>query len=256
MKKILLFKDADRASTWIAKYFDKFIQEKPDAVLGFATGVTPLLTYSLLQKYCKEGTSWENIKSFNLDEFVGVPVEHPESFRSQMENNLFVGVNIKKENIFIPNGLAKDLDAEAKKYESLINEAGGIDLQYISIGANGHMAYDEPGTPADSLTHVTDIAPFTRNILIDQKKFDSLEETPTQAITVGIQTIMNFKEVVMVATGANKADPVKKMLEGPVTTDVPSSFLQNHDKVTFIIDEPSAELLDIDKHDDLVDMRD
>jgi len=172
-----------------------------------------------------------------------------------MNNNLFVGVNIKKENIFIPDGLADDPVAESEKYEKLINEAGGIDLQYISIGANGHMAYNEPGTPADSLTHVTDIAPFTRNILIEQKKFATLEETPTQAITVGIQTILNFKEMVMVCVGESKAVPVQKMLEGPITTDIPSSFLRKHNNVTFIIDEPASKLLDFDKHN-IIDMTD
>ncbi len=254
MNKILLFKDADSASHWVADYFDKYIQGNPNAVLGFATGTSPILTYKLLQEKCQAGTSWENIKSFNLDEFIGVPVEHPESFRSQMTNNLFKGTNIKEENIFLPDGLTQDPEKEAKKYEDKINELGGIDLQYISLGANGHMAYNEPGTDLNTTTHVAEIADFTRHILIDQKKFETFEETPGTAITVGVQTIMNFKENVMVAVGESKAVPAQKMLEGPVTSDIPSSALQNHPNTTFILDEAAASMLDLTKHE-VVDMR-
>ncbi len=248
MNKIFLFKDADQASTWIAEYFDKYIKNNPNAVLGFATGTSPLLTYKLLQDKSQNGTDWSNIKSFNLDEFIGVPVEHPESFRSQMTNNLFKGVNIKPENIFLPDGLVSDPVAESEKYENLIKELGGIDLQYISLGANGHMAYNEPGTELDTLTHVAKIADFTRNVLVEQNKFSSFEETPATAITVGVETIMNFKENVMVALGESKAVPAQKMLEGPVTKDIPSSALQNHKNTIFILDEPAAKLLDLGKH--------
>ncbi len=254
MNKIILFKDAEKASIWVADYFDKYINENPNAVLGFATGTSPLLTYKLLQEKSQQGTSWENIKSFNLDEFIGVPVEHPESFRSQMNNNLFQGVNIKEENIFLPDGLVINPEEEAIRYENKINELGGIDLQYISLGANGHMAYNEPGTPLDSLTHVATIADFTRNVLVEQNKFNSFDETPNTAITVGVKTIMNFKENVMVALGESKAEPAKKMLEGPIVSDIPSSALQEHPNTTFILDEAAAKLLDLSKHQ-VIDMR-
>lgn len=254
MNKIYLFKDAKKASTWVAEYFDKFIQENPEAVLGFATGTSPILTYKLLQEKCQAGTSWEGIKSFNLDEFIGVPVEHPESFRSQMTNNLFKGTNIKQENIFLPDGLVEDTKAEADRYEAQIEELGGIDLQYISLGANGHMAYNEPGTPLDSLTHVAEIAEFTRNVLVEQEKFATYEETPATAITVGVQTIMKFKQMLMIALGESKAVPAQKMLEGPVTSDIPSSALQNHSNTIFILDEAAAANLDLSKHE-VTDMR-
>ncbi len=254
MNKIYLFKDAERASTWVAEYFDKYIQENPNAVLGFATGTSPLLTYKLLQEKSQQGTSWENIKSFNLDEFIGVPVEHPESFRSQMTNNLFKGTNIKQENIFLPDGLVNDTEAEAKRYEEQINQLGGIDLQYISLGANGHMAYNEPGTDLNTTTHVAKIADFTRHILVEQNKFPTFEETPGSAITVGVQTIMNFKQNVMVALGDSKTEPAQKMLEGPVTSDIPSSALQNHPNTIFVLDEAAAKNLDLAKHE-VTDMR-
>ncbi len=255
MNKIYIFKDAERASVWVADYFDKYIQANPNAVLGFATGTSPLLTYKLLQEKSQQGTSWEGIKSFNLDEFIGVPVEHPESFRSQMTNNLFKGVNIKEENIFLPDGLVNDPENEADRYEELIDSMGGIDLQYISLGANGHMAYNEPGTSLDSLTHVAEIAEFTRHILVEQNKFSTFEETPATAITVGVQTIMKFKENIMVALGESKAVPAQKMLEGPVSSDIPSSALQNHPNTTFILDKEAAKLLDLSKHEvkDLTD---
>ncbi len=254
MNKIYLFKDATKASVWVADYFDTYIKNNPNAILGFATGTSPLLTYKLLQEKSAAGTDWSNIKSFNLDEFIGVPIGHPESFRSQMQNNLFKGVNIKPENIFLPDGLVTDLEAEAKRYENQINELGGIDLQYISLGANGHMAYNEPGTELDTLTHVAEIADFTRNILVEQNKFASFDETPNSAITVGVQTIMNFKENVMVAVGESKAEPAKKMLEGPITSEIPSSALQNHPNTIFVLDEAAASLLDLSKHE-VIDLR-
>ncbi len=249
MLKIKLFKDADRASHWVADYFDDFIKNNPSAVLGFATGTSPLLTYKLLQEKSEKGTDWSDIKSFNLDEFIGVPVEHPESFRSQMTNNLFKGVNIKEENIFLPDGLVEDTQAEADRYEKQIDELGGIDLQYISLGANGHMAYNEPGTALDTKTHVGVIADFTRHTLVEQKKFSKFEETPNSAITVGVQTIMNFKQNVMVALGESKAEPAKLMLEGPVSSDVPSSALQNHPNTIFVLDESAASKLNLSKFD-------
>lgn len=248
MNNIYLFKNAKQASHWVANYFDEYVKNNPNAVLGFATGTTPLLTYKILQEKCKSGTSWKNIKSFNLDEFVGVPVDHPESFWSQMKNNLFVGLDIKNENIFLPNGLAINLEEEANDYERKIDEIGGIDLQYISLGANGHMAYNEPGTPLNSTTHVTKILDFTRKILVEQKKFPTFHDTPNLAITVGVKTIMNFKKNIMVATGNVKAIPAKKMLEGPITSEIPSSILQNHKDTIFVIDEEASKFLDLSKH--------
>ena len=245
MLKIKLFKDAERASVWVADYFDEFIQKNPSAVLGFATGTSPLLTYKLLQEKSQQGTDWSDIKSFNLDEFIGVPVEHPESFRSQMTNNLFKGVNIKPKNIFLPDGLIENAKAEADRYEKQIDKLGGIDLQYISLGANGHMAYNEPGTSLDTKTHVGIIADSTRHTLVQQNKFKTFEETPNLAITVGVDTIMRFKQNVMVALGESKAESVKLMLEGPVTSNIPSSALQLHKNTIFILDKLSASKLDL-----------
>ncbi len=253
--KIYLFKDADIASTWVANYFNDYIKKKPNAVLGFATGVSPLLTYKLLQKFSKNGTSWEGITSFNLDEFIGVPIDHPESFRSQMMNNLFKGVNIKPENILLPDGLSENPEEEANKYEKLIKSKGGIDLQYISLGANGHMAYNEPGTSLKTLTHIATLEDFTRKVLVEQKKFPSYEETPDRAITVGVKTIMNFKEMIMVALGESKAIPTQKMLEGPITSDIPSSALQKHKNTIFVLDEAAAKLLDLSKFE-VTDLKD
>ena len=254
-KKIILFKNSEMASIWVANYFDKYIKENPKAVLGFATGVSPLLTYKLLQKYSSEGTNWQGIVSFNLDEFIGVPISHPESFRTQMMNNLFKGVNIKPENIFIPDGLSKNPEEEANRYEKLIESKGGIDLQYISLGANGHMAYNEPGTPLDTLTHVAKLEDFTRKVLVEQKKFPTYNETPDSAITVGVKTILNFKEMIMVSLGESKAEPTKKMLEGPIVSDITSSALQKHKNTVFVLDEGAAKLLTLENFD-VKDLRD
>ncbi len=247
-KKIYIFNGWEDSSKWIADYFINYVKKHPQANLGFATGISPLGVYDLIKKDHKENnTDWSGIKSFNLDEFVGVPLDHKESFRHQMDTNLFSGINLKEENIFIPDGLSAHPCEEAKVYEAKINQAGGIDLQYISLGVNGHMAYNEPGTPLDSLTHVATLNSKTRDVLVDQKKFASLDETPTQAITVGVQTIMNFKQMFMIAIGENKRVPAKLMLEGPVSSDVPSSKLQDHFNTIFILDSAAAADLDLNK---------
>ena len=253
MKRILLFKNAERASYWVAEYFDKYIQNNPKSVIGFVTGTTPLLTYKLLQDYCKKGTSWKKVTSFNLSEIIGIPYDYPETFRLQMYENLFKGLDIKRENMFYPDVFAKDLKKEADRYENFIQEKGNIDLQYLTLGTNGSIAKNEPGTPFDLLSHITKLSTHTRTTFVEQGKFPTIEETPKIAITVGIQTIMEFKEIVMVAVGPLKTSPVKKMLEGPITPVFPASSLQNHENVIFVLDVISASKLDLSKYN-FIDM--
>lgn len=246
---VILFEDNDEISHWLCKYYDNYITKKPRAVLGFATGTTPLKFYKLLGESCKKNNiDWSNITTFNLDEFIGVPLKHPESFYTQMWNNLFKHVNVQPENVNLPNGLAANLEAEAKKYEDLINQKGGIDLQYISLGVNGHMAYNEPGTSLDTYTHIAKLTEETRKEIVRQKKFPNLDQTPKDAITVGVRTILNFKQVFMVIVGENKAKPAKLALEGPISSDIPASALQNHPNCTFIIDKAASKHLDLSKY--------
>jgi glucosamine-6-phosphate deaminase len=166
-----------------------------------------------------------------------------------MDTHLFQFLNLKESNIFIPDGLSNDPHGEAIKYEEAIDAKGGIDLQYITLGTNGHMAYNEPGTKLDTLTHVVKLDDETRKVLVKQNKFPTYNETPDSAITVGVQTIAKMKEVMMVVVGAHKADIAKEMVEGPVTEKVPSSALQNHKNCIFVFDKAGASKLDLSKFD-------
>ena len=240
MIKIIKVKDAEEASAKAFEVMKEFL--KPGKVLGLATGSTPLGLYARMVKDHKEnGTSYKDIKSFNLDEYVGLPITHPESYYAFMHRNLFDQIDIPEENTHLPSGLGEDLEGQAKKYDEMIDESP-VDIQLLGIGSDGHIAFNEPGTPFDSGTHVTDLAEST--IKDNCRFFDNdISKVPTQAVTQGIGTIMKAKNILLIATGANKAQAVKDMLEGPVDEKCPASILQKHDNVTVIIDEGAASLL-------------
>lgn len=247
--KILLFKDRNSVDAWLLKTYKEQIKNKPHSVLGFATGTTPVNFYKMLQEdHQKNGTDWSKIIAFNLDEFVGVPIGHKESFRTQMENNLYHGLNVNIKNTHLPDGMSIDLSKEADDYEKLIKSKGGIDLQFITLGVNGHMAYNEPGTGLNSKTHVTGLTHATREEIVRQGKFKTLEEAPTAAITMGVKTIMKCKKILMVIVGNNKTNVAKRALEGELTSEIPASQLQKHKKCLFIMDEDAAKSLDLSKH--------
>lgn len=240
MIKIIRVKDAEEAAEKAFEVMKEFI--KPGKVLGLATGSTPLGLYARMIKDHKEnGTSYKDIRTFNLDEYVGLPISHPESYYAFMHRNLFDQLDIPEENTHVPSGLGEDLEAQARKYDEMIDETP-VDIQLLGIGSDGHIAFNEPGTPFDSGTHVTDLAEST--IKDNCRFFDNdISKVPTQAVTQGIGTIMKAKNILLIATGANKAKAVKEMLEGPVDESCPASILQKHDNVTVIIDEPAASLL-------------
>ncbi len=240
MIKIIKVKDAEEAAEKAFEVMKEFL--KPGKVLGLATGSTPLGLYARMVKDHKEnGTSYKEIKSFNLDEYVGLPITHPESYYAFMHRNLFDQIDIPEENTHVPSGLGEDLEAQARKYDEMIDESP-VDIQLLGIGSDGHIAFNEPGTPFDSGTHVTDLAEST--IRDNCRFFDNdISKVPTQAVTQGIGTIMKARNILLIATGANKAQAVKDMLEGPVDEKCPASILQKHDSVTVIIDEGAASLL-------------
>lgn len=240
MFKIIVTKDYEEASDKAFEVMKEFLQ--PGKVLGLATGSTPLGLYSRMVKDHKEnGTSYKDIKSFNLDEYVGLPITHPESYYAFMHRNLFDEIDIEEENAHVPSGLGEDLEGQAKKYDAMIDECP-VDIQLLGIGSDGHIAFNEPGTAFDSGTHVTDLAEST--IKDNCRFFDNdITKVPTQAVTQGIGTIMKAKNILLIATGANKAKAVKDMLEGPIDEACPASILQKHDNVTVILDEPAAALL-------------
>jgi glucosamine-6-phosphate deaminase len=204
--------------------------------LGLATGGTPKGVYrKLVEDHRKNGTSYRHVITFNLDEYVGLSPEHPSSYRYYMNENLFNHIDILKENTYIPNGMAADLEAECRRYEALIEAEGGIDIQILGIGLNGHIGFNEPGTPFHSLTHVVQLAETTRKA--NSRYFRSPDEVPTHAVTMGIATIMKSREILLLVNGQKKAEILRRLFEEEVTEQLPASVLKTHPNVTVIADE-------------------
>ena len=217
----------------------KVLIEKPDAVLGLATGSTPVGLYKLMIADCKAGKiSFKNMTSINLDEYVGLPVTHPESYRSFMNRNLFDEIDIDKKNTHVPDGLSADLQKAADEYTAFI-ASHPADVQILGIGSNGHIAFNEPGTPFDSHTHVVRLKEGTRK---DNARFfdNDIDKVPTHAVTMGLKDIMSAKFIILLASGAGKANAVKEMIKGPVSENCPASILQTHPNVLVVTDEAAA----------------
>ncbi len=222
----------DEMSKQAALIFKKQIEEKPDSVLGLATGGTPIGFYQELIKLYQQGLSFSKVKTFNLDEYVGISPQDVTSYHTYMQEHLFRHIDTPSENIHLPNGLADDLDAECKRYEAAIAACEGIDLQLLGIGVNGHIGFNEPGTAFSSTTHVVTLAEQTR--LENAKYFPEGQKVPEQAITMGIKTIMGAKKIVLLAFGENKMHTLQKLREGSVTEDIPASRLKEHPNVEII----------------------
>ncbi|MGT2637266.1 glucosamine-6-phosphate deaminase [Streptococcus ratti] len=203
--------------------------------LGLATGSTPLAFY---KEIVNSQLDLSELTSINLDEYVGLSAENPQSYAYFMQQHLFAAKPFKDS--FLPNGLAADLQAEAQRYEELIEEHP-IDFQILGIGRNGHIGFNEPGTAFDSTTHVVDLSPST--IEANSRFFDKPEDVPTRAISMGIASIMKSKTIVLMAYGEQKADAIERMVNGPVTEDLPASILQKHPDVVIIVDEAAASKL-------------
>ena len=240
--KVQIVKDYDELSKRATKIIRGAIKNKPNSVLGLATGSTPVGCYrELVRTHKEKGLDFSKVVTFNLDEYIGLSPTHPQSCRYFMDEKLFNHVNIKIENTHIPNGLSDDLQGACKEFEEAIKRSGGIDLQLLSIGANGHIAFNEPGSPFNSRTRVVSLSERTRKD--NARFFKSIDEVPRQAISVGIGTIMEARKIVLLASGTEKADAVAKSVDGPITTGVPASILQKHPDCTFILDEAAASKL-------------
>lgn len=205
---------------------------KPDCVLGLATGSSPIGTYKELVKSCEAGIlDFSKVRTVNLDEYCGLKPDDPQSYRYFMEQNLFQHVNIKPENTHLPNGLCEDIDTESAQYEDLIDSLGGVDLQLLGIGHNGHIGFNEPTDCFPRYVHRVDLTEST--IKANSRLFDKIEDVPTKAITMGIGTIMKAARILLIA-GEDKKEIIQKALFGPVTPMVPASVLQLHRDVTVI----------------------
>ena len=242
--KVIIKETPAEGSIWAARYIAKRINEKAAVsdkpfVIGLCTGSTPIETYAELIRMFKAGeVSFKNVISFNMDEYVGLPVEHPESYHSFMHRYLFDHIDEKPENIHILNGNAKDVEAECAAYEKAIVEAGGFDLFLGGVGEDGHIAFNEPFSSLASRTRVITLTQDTREV--NARFFDGdPEAVPAQALTVGVATVLSSKEVVILAFGSKKARALKDAIEGPMSHYCTLSGLQNHPAGTIVCDEAS-----------------
>lgn len=225
----------------IAEEFIKQINAKPNSVLGLATGTSPLGIYALLKEaYENKKVSFKNVVTFNLDEYIGLDGTHNQSYRYFMNKNLFEHIDIDIANTHVLKGTG-DYMAYANKYDEEIASFGGIDLQLLGLGSDGHIAFNEPGCSFESLTHIETLASST--IKDNSRLFNDISEVPTQAVTMGLKSIMNAKKIVLIAKGKNKAQAVYNLLKGEVTEQVPCSILQRHNDVTIYVDEEAYSLV-------------
>ncbi len=220
------------------------IHATPACCLGLATGSSPIGLYSELAKMCAAGDlSFSDVKSYNLDEYVGLSGDHPQSYRYFMQDNLFKNIDIRPENIHIPSGAAADMDAECAAYSELLAGIdGGLDMQLLGIGVNGHIGFNEPDDHFTADTHVVDLSAET--ISSNARFFKSADEVPQQAVTMGVRPIMQAKSVILIATGENKAKALYGAVCGPITPQMPASILQLHRHVTVFADSAATSLID------------
>ena len=230
-----------------ANIVSKIIQTRDKPVLGLATGATPLRMYKeLIKMHQSNQLSFRDCTTFNLDEYKGLPPENKHSYHFYMMSNFFDHTDIDKKNVHLPNGFANDLRESCRKYEKLIHDAGGIDLQVLGIGTNGHIGFNEPTGSFASRTWVKILSKQT--IKDNSTYFETPEEVPHHVVTMGIATIMESKHCLLIANGAKKADAIRKMIEGPLSASCPASILQMHPRVTIVLDEEASYLLTFKDH--------
>ena len=238
---VIITENYEQMSKKAAEIIINLVKKNPKAVLGFATGSSPIGLYQNLIKDHKEnGTSYKDVFTVNLDEYVGLNAEHDQSYAYFMRTNLFDFIDVDKKNTNLPNGVAPDVQAECDRYNALL-DVHQQDVQILGLGSNGHIGFNEPNTPFDSVTHLVQL---TENTIKDNSRlFKSIDEVPKTALSMGIKNIMNAKSIVMVVSGKNKAEAVKGMLKGEITPALPASVLQLHPFVTIVCDKDAASLL-------------
>ncbi len=239
--KFIIAEDYDAMSRAAANVIAGYVTSHPDCVLGLATGSTPIGLYGCLVKDYEAGVlSFKDVTSFNLDEYRGLDPQHNQSYRYFMEHNLFSHVDIEAARTHVPDGACPDAQAACAAYEQAIAEAGGLGLQLLGLGHNGHIGFNEPAPDFPKYTHCVTLTESTINA--NSRLFDSIDDVPREAYTMGIGTIMAAKEILVVASGADKAEIVHRAFFGPVTPDVPASVLQFHPNVTVIVDKEAGAL--------------
>ncbi len=238
--KVIITENYDEMSKKAAEIMTALVKNNPNAILGLATGSSPIGTYKYMIEDCKKGVSYKNVSTVNLDEYVGLTADHDQSYAYFMRTNLFDHIDIDQKNTNLPCGSAPDAKAECDRYNALL-ETMKQDVQVLGLGSNGHIGFNEPDTPFGSVTHLVDL---TENTIKDNSRlFNSIDEVPRQALSMGIKNIMQAKSILMVVSGKNKAEAVRGMVKGEVTPALPASVLQLHPFVTVICDKDAASLL-------------
>lgn len=240
--EVIIQKDAEMVAKLAANKIMKLVNQRPNCNLGLATGTTPLKLYAELIRCHKElGLDFSKVSSFNLDEYVGLDSNHPGSYHCYMQEHFFKHVNMDKKKTHIPNGMAKNIPIECEAYEAKIKACGGIDLQILGIGHDGHIGFNEPSSSLGSRTRIKTLTELTRKN--NACFFKREKEVPYHVITMGIGTILDSKSCLLLAFGESKAQAIADMIEGPVSSMVPASALQFHPHTTVIIDEAAASML-------------
>ncbi len=239
--QIIITENYDEMSKKAAEIMIDIVKKNPNAILGLATGSSPIGMYQNMAKDCKAGnTSYKNVSTVNLDEYVGLTADHDQSYAYFMRTNLFDHIDIDQKNTNLPCGSAPDAQKECDRYNALL-ENMKQDVQVLGLGSNGHIGFNEPGTPLDSVTHLVNL---TENTIKDNSRlFNSIDEVPRQALSMGIKNIMQAKSILMVVSGKNKAAAVRGMVKGEITPELPASVLQLHPFVTIVCDKDAASLL-------------
>lgn len=237
--KVIKVKNYEEMSEEALKVILEVVKGNPQAVLGLATGSTPLGLYAkMAEDHRENGTSYAQCSAVNLDEYVGLDINSDQSYVYFMRENLFKHIDIKLENTHIENGKAEDKEVECARYNALLNELRQ-DVQVLGIGSNGHIAFNEPGTPFDSVTHIVDLTEST--IKDNSRLFNSIDEVPRQAFTMGLSNIMNAKKVLILANGAGKAYAIGELVNGEIREEIPASILRNHPDCILICDEAAGQ---------------
>jgi glucosamine-6-phosphate deaminase len=240
--EIIILPTAAEASEVAARLIARQVREKPSSVLGLATGSTPCKLYQLLARMHREdGLDFSKATTFNLDEYVNLDPTHPASYHQFMEENFFSHVNVRRESVHIPDGMVADVPAHCAEYERAIREAGGIDLQILGLGSDGHLGFNEPGSSLASRTRIKTLTKQTRSD--NARFFTGAQEVPHHVITIGLGTIMESRMCLLLAFGKAKAEAVAASVEGPVTASVPGSLLQFHPQAKVLLDAESASSL-------------
>lgn len=240
---VIVVENYDEMSSRAAEIVEQQVLKNAKSILGLATGSTPLGLYGkMVEGFKSRGVSYQHAKTINLDEYRGLNRNHPNSYHSFMYENLFKHIDIQMRNTYLPDGQARSVEEECERYEALIDRIGPVHLQILGMGTNGHIGFNEPGTPEDSLTHCVELDESTRKN--NARFFESPEAVPTHAITMGIASILKSDRILLLASGKKKAPAVKKLMEQQVSEDFPASFLWKHEDVTLIVDREAYQLVE------------